>query len=100
MNADAPSPQKAALERAARLLGSQAALATLLGFQDRRNVSPWFTTDRPFPEEHCPPVERALREKGGEVVTCEELRPDISWLRIPHPEWPNGKPLVDYAGAA
>ena len=30
-------------------------------------------------------------------VMCEELRHDVAWLRVPHPDWPVGKPLVDYA---
>ncbi len=78
-------PQKSALQRAASLLGGQAALASLLGYADRRNVSPWFNTDRPFPAEHCPAIERATRAKGkdaagnDQTVTCEELRPDIPW---------------------
>lgn len=72
------SPEKLALHRAAGILGGQAALAELLGYQDRRNVWPWFNTDRRFPAEHCPLVERATREKGN-VVTCEELRPDVAW---------------------
>ena len=69
------TPQKAALYRAAEILGGQAALAKILGYEDRRNVWPWFATDRPFPAEHCPTVERAT---NGEV-TCEQLRPDVSW---------------------
>lgn len=75
-------PEKQALLRAARVLGSQAALATLLGFSDRRNVSPYFTTPRQFPPEHCPAVELATREKG-EPVYRWELRPN-DWHRI----WP------------
>lgn len=72
------SPEKAALQRAAKLLGGQAALASLLGYSDRRGVWPYFVTDRKFPAEHCPAVERATRERGN-VVTCEELRPDVDW---------------------
>lgn len=69
---------KAALQRAARVLGGQAAVAKILGYPDRRNVSAWFTTDRQFPAEHCPLLERATRD-AGEVVTCEQLRPDVEW---------------------
>lgn len=79
MNDPTPlSPEKVALQRAAKVLGGQAALAALLDFKDRRNVWPWFNTDRPFPAEYCPPVERETRARG-EVVTCEELRPDVAW---------------------
>jgi DNA-binding transcriptional regulator YdaS (Cro superfamily) len=31
-------------------------------------------------------------------VTCEELRPDINWTRIPDPEWPwhpGGRPVQE-----
>lgn len=77
-------PEKAALRRAADAIGGQAALASLLGYSDRRNVSPWFTTPRQFPAEHCPAIERATRALHAEdsskpVVTCEELRPDVPW---------------------
>jgi DNA-binding transcriptional regulator YdaS (Cro superfamily) len=75
---DNTSPEKAALHRAARVLGGQAALASLLGYADRRGVWPYFNTDRRFPAEHCPAVERATRAKG-EVVTCEELCPGVDW---------------------
>lgn len=72
------SPEKEALHRAATVLGSQAALAEICGYADRRGVSPYFTTERAFPAEHCPTVERATREKGTPVL-CEELRPDVDW---------------------
>lgn len=75
---DVESPEKAALQRAARVLGGQAAMAALLGYADRRGIWPYFNTNRQFPAEHCPAVERATREKG-EVVRCEELRPDVAW---------------------
>lgn len=70
--------EKAALRRAAKILGGQAAMASLLGYTDRRGVWPYFHTDRRFPAEHCPLVERATREKG-EPVLCEELREDVAW---------------------
>lgn len=70
--------EKAALLRAAKVLGGQAALAAALGFADRRHVWPWFNTERRVPAEHCPAIERETRAKG-EVVTCEELRPDVAW---------------------
>lgn len=78
------SLEKAALQRAADVLGGQAALAAIVGYPDRRHVWPYFNTDRPFPAEKCPAVERATREKGRPVL-CEELRPDVAWsvLRTP-----------------
>lgn len=74
MQAQTPT-DKAALQRAADILGSQAALASALGFSDRRSVWPWFNTDRRVPAEHCPAIERAT---GGKV-RCEDLRPDVAW---------------------
>lgn len=82
---DAQTTPKAALARAAAALGGQAALASAIGFQDRRAVWPWFNQDRRVPAEHCPKIERETRriadEKGDPslVVTCEQLRPDVAW---------------------
>jgi len=79
------TPEKAALRRAAEVLGGQAAMAAVLGYDDRRAVWHWFGTDRRFPAEHCPAIERATREKASAegdptlIVTCEELRPDVAW---------------------
>lgn len=53
-------------------------MASILGYDDRRAVWAWFNTERRFPAEHCPTVERATRERG-DVVRCEELRPDVAW---------------------
>lgn len=75
---DDTTPPKVALYRAARVLGGQAGVAKVLGYKDRRNVSPWFSTDRKFPAEFCPLIEAATRELG-DPVTCEELRPDVQW---------------------
>jgi DNA-binding transcriptional regulator YdaS (Cro superfamily) len=72
------APEKAALQRAAAVLGGQAAMAAILGYSDRRGVWAYFHTDRRFPAEHCPVIERATRERG-QVVMCEELRPDVAW---------------------
>lgn len=48
-----------------------------------------------IPERHCPRIEQA---KSG-AVTCEEMRPDITWTRVKDKAWPNpaGRPLADYA---
>jgi DNA-binding transcriptional regulator YdaS (Cro superfamily) len=79
------TPERAALKRAADILGGQSALASALGYSDRRNVTPWFKSDGPrFPAEHCPTLERATREApphpdGLKPVTCEELRSDVPW---------------------
>lgn len=67
--------EKAALHRAAEIVGGQAALATAIGMEDRRRVWPWFNTDRQVPAEHCPAIEKATNGQ----VRCEELRPDVAW---------------------
>lgn len=78
------SPEKAALRRAAELLGGQAAVALACGFPDRRHVWPWFNTDRRVPAEHCPAIERAT----AGAVRCEELRPDVQWGVLREPVTP------------
>jgi DNA-binding transcriptional regulator YdaS (Cro superfamily) len=82
---DALRGEKAALRRAADVLGGQAALAAACGYADRRHVWPWFNTDRRVLPEKCPLIERATRAKAAEasdpslIVTCEELRTDVAW---------------------
>lgn len=53
------------------------------------------TNRKTLPAERCPAVERALYPQ----VTCDKLRPDVSWVRVPDPEWPhpNGRPCIDVA---
>lgn len=72
------TPEKLALQRAADILGGQAAIAAVCGYSDRRAVWPWFNTDRRVPPEKCLNIERATRERG-EPVLCEDLRPDVEW---------------------
>lgn len=50
---------------------------------------------RGVPEDRCPAIEHTT--DGS--VTCEELRPDVSWVRVPDATWPHpeGRPLVDHA---
>lgn len=72
-------------------------MSALLGYADRRNVSPWFIGGRPVLEDKCPLIEKATGEKGAPVF-CEELRPDLAWHRVADPAWPwhpGGKPLLD-----
>lgn len=72
------------IERAADAVGSQVALASLLGVT-KAAVHQWKDEGRRVPAEHCPKIERETRriaaERGDEalVVTCEELRPDVAW---------------------
>jgi DNA-binding transcriptional regulator YdaS (Cro superfamily) len=61
-------------------------------------VSQWANGAKPVPAERCPGIERAT----AAAVTCEELRPDVAWHRVPDDEWPGGKgrPLLDLARVA
>lgn len=63
-----------AIDRAARKLGSQTALADLCGVS-KGAVSQWKELGRRVPAEYCPLIERAT---DGEV-RCEDLRPDVAW---------------------
>jgi DNA-binding transcriptional regulator YdaS (Cro superfamily) len=82
--------EKHPIDRAAEVLGSQVALAKLLGVS-KGAVGQWREPDRRVPAEHCPVIERETRAKAAEVgdpsavVTCEQLRPDVEWsvLRTP-----------------
>ena len=60
-------------------------------------ISQWASGTKKVPADRCPAVERATDGK----VTCEELRPDITWTRIPDQWWPNGigRPVIDPARA-
>lgn len=51
---------------------------------------------RKTPPDRCPSIEQATNGK----VTCDELRPDVRWHRIPDPTWPHpdGRPAIDVAG--
>lgn len=53
-------------------------------FDDKKNI----------PVDRCPEVEKATL---GEV-SCEELRSDVTWIRVKDKRWPHssGRPLVDY----
>ena len=53
------------------------------------------TRRRPTPPDRCPAIERATEGR----VTCEELRPDVRWQRVPDPAWPHagGRPCIDVA---
>lgn len=53
------------------------------------------TGERKLPLDRCPAIERATQGK----VLCEQLRPDITWHRVPDPSWPHadGRPCIDVA---
>lgn len=62
------------IEIAADIVGSQTALAQLLGVT-KAAVGQWKDPERKVPAEYCPRIERATAGK----VRCEDLRPDIEW---------------------
>lgn len=53
---------------------------------------------RPVPADRCAAIERATSAQ----VTCEELRPDVAWVRVPDADWPHagGRPCIDVAAPA
>lgn len=72
--------------------GRASRLAAALGV-DAPLISYWANDKRPPPADRCP----AIEEFTGGAVTCEELRPDLTWVRVECDGWPNGKPLLDVA---
>jgi len=57
-------------------------------------ISQWISKGprgRPVPEERAPAIEFAT----GFRVRVETLCPNTRWQRVPHPDWPHGKPLID-----
>ncbi len=65
------------IDKASDVVGSQAALASLLNVT-RAAVGQWKDEGRRVPAEHCLVIERETRLRGT-PVTCEELRPDMDW---------------------
>ena len=80
---------------ACRLVGGQAALATKLGVTPQA-VSQWVRTQCP-PPDRCPTIERVSDGR----IAVENLRPDLTWHRIPDATWPHekGRPLLDVTAA-
>lgn len=64
-----------ALRRAVAILGSQTALARVVGVRPQ-SVSEKLSIGKRVPAEWCIPLENATRAKG-ETVSRHELRPDL-----------------------
>lgn len=62
------------LQRAAQAAGSQAKLAGLIGV-NRSFIAQLVSGHRPMPQAVCAKIEAATG------VLCEELRPDVQWVR-------------------
>ncbi|WP_336606339.1 transcriptional regulator [Calidifontimicrobium sp. SYSU G02091] len=75
-------------------LGGPSKVARMLGIKPP-SVIGWGGR---VPPDRCPAIERAT---GGEV-TCEQLRPDVRWVRVRDPSWPHpeGRPCIDVAARA
>lgn len=58
--------------RAAEIVGSQAALARVIGVKPP-TVNQWANGERPVPATLC----RAVEAATGGAVTAEQLRPDV-----------------------
>lgn len=82
-----------AIERACESIGSQRALASAISVTPA-TVNQWCSGERPIPIDRCPSIES--KTKG--VVACDDLRPDVAWVRIKDKDWPHpkGRPLVDH----
>lgn len=70
------------------------ALATAVSMHEQY-LYQCLTGRRPTPPDRCPDIERATAGR----LTCEHLRPDVRWQRVPDPDWPNpaGRPCIDVA---
>jgi DNA-binding transcriptional regulator YdaS (Cro superfamily) len=70
------------------------ALARMAGVRPP-SVMEWIGRGR-IPTDRCPALERGTEGR----YTCEQMRPDISWARIPDAQWtwhPQGRPVIDVA---
>lgn len=76
-------------------LGGPAVVARIVGCQPP-SVIEW--RKRGIPPDRCPQLERA----SNGAVQCEEMRPDLHWVRVPDAEWPHpaGRPCLDVARLA
>lgn len=74
--------------------GAAAKLAKLLEVPPAL-ISQWTADEKPrqVPAPRCVAIELAT----DGTVTCEEMRPDVLWVRMRDRKWPHpkGRPLVD-----
>lgn len=54
-----------------------------------------FTGRRKLPPKYAPGIELASAGR----ITCEQLRDDLVWVRVPDATWPHaeGRPCLDFA---
>lgn len=77
------------IDKAADIIGSQTALAAVLGVS-KGAVSQWKDEDRRVPATHCVAIERAT----AGAVTRRDLRPDDFHLIWPDLDSAPAKPLT------
>ncbi|WP_088924662.1 transcriptional regulator [Burkholderia multivorans] len=65
------------IDRAAAIVGSQAALARALSVT-KAAVGQWKLDGRKVPPQHCPAIERLT----GGAVRCEDLNADVDWAYL------------------
>lgn len=77
--------------------GIQSALCNAIGAHSP-DMTRWASGQRPVPPERCLAIERFT---DGQVAV-EQMRPDLRWIRVPDPNWPNakGRPCIDVIGPA
>lgn len=66
-----------ALKKAVELVGSASELARQLGAPFPSRVTNWMLPGRVVPADQCEAIEAAT----SGAVTCEQLRPDLEWVR-------------------
>ena len=81
------------LNKAIDIAGGVGAFARLIGM-GQSVVSNWRARGA-VATDACPAIERATEG----ALTCEALRPDVAWHRVPDSTWPHpdGRPLIDVA---
>ena len=86
--------QTSPIQQACSSVGSAASLARALSVSPSM-VTQWMRGIRGIPADRCAGIERAT----SGAVTCETLRPDVAWARIPDASWPHplGRPVIDVA---
>lgn len=67
------------IQRAIATVGSASALARILGISVQAVCN--YRDGREIDAAHCPRIERETRERG-DIVRCEELRPDVDWEEL------------------
>lgn len=71
-------------------LGGPTAVSRIVGLSVP-TVHGW----KKVPEKYCPAIERAHEGR----VTADEIRSDVTWLRVKDKTWPHpkGRPVLDFA---